>query len=136
MIPLCQAEGLGVIPWSPLARGLLARASTSTGTTTRSGNDTFTSQLYGGAGDGEILAAVARVAAARGVTAAEVALAWLLGNPAVTGPIIGATRIEHLDSAVRAVDLVLSEEERCQLEAPYRPCEVRGIAFSPSPAPR
>jgi aryl-alcohol dehydrogenase-like predicted oxidoreductase len=122
MLPMCAAEGVGVIPWSPLARGLLAGAKN----TERSKNDSFTQMLYGQPGDDEVIAALGRVAEARGVPPAEVALAWLLRRPAVTAPIVGATKLSHLDSAIRAVDLKLTDEECKALEAPYRPHGVRG----------
>ncbi len=128
MLPLCRAEGLGVIPWSPLARGLLARAQTlEEGTSTaRAGADDYTRRLYDHPSDADVLGAVRRVADARGVSPAEVALAWLLSRSAVTAPIIGATRLDHLDAAVRALDLTLSDEEIEALETPYRPHAVRG----------
>ncbi len=129
MIPLCLAEGIGVIPWSPLARGLLAGTRTSIDdrtATTRAASDEFAHMLYTEAGDYEIIEAVRAVAAGRGVTPAEVALAWLLSRPAVTAPIVGATKLEHLDAAVRAVELTLLPEEIARLEAPYRPHPVRG----------
>lgn len=129
MIPLCQAEGVGVIPWSPLARGHLAGARKSLedrSSTTRAETDSYGHDLYGGPGDAEIIDAVNAVAGDRGVSAAEVSLAWLLSRPAVTAPIVGATRLEHLDAAVRAVDLELDDEEIQRLEAPYRPHEIRG----------
>ncbi len=132
MIPLCQSEGLGVIPWSPLARGLLARAADERRETTRGTSDGFTRELYDGPGDHAILNAVRRVSEARGVSPAEVALAWLLGHPTVTAPIVGATRLEHLDAAVRAVDLELTAEERSALEADYEPRPVKGIRFTPA----
>jgi aryl-alcohol dehydrogenase-like predicted oxidoreductase len=124
MLPLCAAEGVGVIPWSPLARGLLAGARTEV--TERSKNDTFTQALYGQPGDDEVIAALGKVAAARGAAPAEVALAWLLRRPEVTAPIVGATKLHHLDAAIRAVDLALTDEEARALESPYRPHGVRG----------
>ncbi len=134
MIPLCSAAGLGVIPWSPLARGLLARAQPAPARdTVRAGSDAFTGQLYDDSNDAVVLDALRGVSQARGVTPAEVALAWLLGNPAVTAPIVGATRLDHLDTAVRAVEIDLSAAEREALEAPYRPRSVRGIEFRPGP---
>src|SRR5581483_12275607 len=99
MMPLCRAEGLGVIPWSPLARGLLASRSG----TAREKDDNYTPLLYGQPGEDAIVAAVRRVAEGRGVTPAEVALAWLLSREGVTAPIVGATKLEHLDAAVRAL---------------------------------
>ncbi|MEJ2215465.1 MAG: aldo/keto reductase [Gemmatimonadota bacterium] len=129
MIPLCEAEGIAVIPWSPLARGHLAGARKSLNdqsSTTRAKTDSYGHDLYGGPGDADIVDAVNTVAKERGVGAAEVSLAWLLSRPAVTAPIIGATKLEHLDAAVRAVDLELEEEEIQRLEAPYQPHEIRG----------
>jgi aryl-alcohol dehydrogenase-like predicted oxidoreductase len=122
MMPLCRAEGVGVIPWSPLARGLLAARSG----TAREQSDTYTPMLYGQPGEAEIIDAVRRVAEARGVSPAEVALAWLLSKEGVTAPIVGATKLPHLEAAVRAVSLKLTDDERKTLEAPYKPREVRG----------
>ena len=130
MLPLCQAEGVAVIPWSPLARGLLAgtrRSPDDAASTRRAESDDFARKLYDQAGDQEVIDAVRLVAQARGVSPARVALAWLLSRPAVVAPIIGATKLEHLDEAVAALDLELSEEEVRQLEAPYRPHPVRGF---------
>ncbi|MGD8360585.1 MAG: aldo/keto reductase [Gemmatimonadota bacterium] len=129
MNPLCRAEGLGIIPWSPLARGHLARghdAFLDRSATTRAETDTYGQKLYEGQGDAEIIAAVSAVAEERGVTPAEVSLAWLLSRPGVTAPIIGATKLEHLDVAERAVALELTEEEVQRLEAPYRPHLIAG----------
>jgi aryl-alcohol dehydrogenase-like predicted oxidoreductase len=132
MIPLCIEEGIGVIPWSPLARGNLARprpadSRVETGGTTRAESDDFAVRLYDQPSDWEVVDAVERVAKARGTGMAEVALAWLLGRPAVVAPIVGATKPHHLESAVRALDVQLSPEEREQLEAPYRAHPVRGF---------
>ncbi|NMO19495.1 aldo/keto reductase [Pyxidicoccus fallax] len=130
MLPLCESEGIGVIPWSPLARGLLAGTRKSLKdreSTTRAQSDTFSNQLYDQPGDWEVAQANRDVAAARNVPPAQVALAWLLSKPAVTAPIIGATKLEHLEDAVRAVDLKLTADEIKALEAPYKPHEVRGI---------
>jgi aryl-alcohol dehydrogenase-like predicted oxidoreductase len=123
MIPLCLAEGLGVVPWSPLARGVLARPRSATEhrDSTRSANDPFAQRLYGEAPDWGIVDAVERVAKARGVTMAEVATAWLLSKPGVTAPIIGATKLLHLEAAIRAVDIELDPSEIASLEAPYTP---------------
>ncbi len=124
MLPLCAEEGVGVLPWSPLARGLLAgsRASVDDRTATRRAeSDEYARKLYGHPSDGAVVEAVRGVAAARGAAPAEVALAWLLSRPAVAAPIVGATKIEHLEAAVRAVDLTLGEEELRALEAPYQP---------------
>jgi aryl-alcohol dehydrogenase-like predicted oxidoreductase len=129
MIPLCRAEGVAVIPWSPLARGLLAGGRSSVDdrtSTTRAATDEYGRTLYGDPSDWAVVEAVRAVAAERGVTPAEVALAWLLSKPGVTAPIVGATRLAHLDAAIRAVDLALSDEEVARLEAPYRPHAVVG----------
>ena len=130
MVPLCREEGVAVIPWSPLARGLLAgtRASaTDAVTTPRSASDDYTPKLYDTPSDADVIAAVRTVASARGATPAEIALAWLLSRPGVTAPIVGATKLEHLEAALKAVDTVLSDEEVAALEAPYRPHGVRGF---------
>ncbi|HVO51526.1 MAG TPA: aldo/keto reductase [Thermoanaerobaculia bacterium] len=130
MLPLCREEGVAVIPWSPLARGLLAgvRASASAAATTaRGASDDYTPKLYDTPSDADVIASVRKVAAARGATPAEVALAWLLSRPGVTAPIVGATKLEHLEAALKAVDTVLSDEEVAALEAPYRPHGVRGF---------
>jgi aryl-alcohol dehydrogenase-like predicted oxidoreductase len=133
MMPLCRHAGLGVIPWSPLARGLLTRpkpadAAVRTDATARSRSDDYSPKLYDTEGDWDVVDAVERVAAARGVSMAEVALAWLLGRPGVAAPIVGATKIEHLDAAIRALDVTLGDEEVVALEAPYRPHGVRGFS--------
>lgn len=124
MIPLCMDQGLGVMPWSPLARGLLAR--TGQATPRLSGDAVMAGQLYDHEGDAAVVQANRRVAKTRGVSPAETALAWLLSRPGVTAPIVGATRMEHLETAVRALDLELSVDEACALEEPYRPHGVRG----------
>jgi len=127
MIPLCMAEGLGVIPWSPLARGLLARsrAQSESRQTTRSNNDPFAQKLYADNVDWPIVGAVERIARERGVCMSEVALAWLLARPGITAPIVGATKLEQLEAALRAVDLQLTPEEMAALDAPYTPKPVR-----------
>lgn len=127
MIPLCVEEGVGLIPWSPLARGRLARttASPTTGTT-RADSDTYAVDLYDSPSDLKVIEAVRKVATELGVSPSEVALAWLLQKPVVTAPIVGATKIEHLESAVRALDVVLSEEHIRAVEQPYQPHAVRG----------
>ena len=130
MIPLCAAKGIGCLPWSPLARGMLAGARTSiadTTSTARAESDNFARTLYGGVADDAIVGAVRKVASARGVEPAEVALAWLLSKPVVTAPIIGATKTTHLEAAIRAVDLLLTSEEIAELEAPYQPLGVKGF---------
>jgi 1-deoxyxylulose-5-phosphate synthase len=130
MIPLCVKEGIGIIPWSPLARGLLAggrKNLSDASSTTRAGADAKLAQeLYDDPSDWQVVEAVRGVAAARRVSPAEVALAWLLAKPGVVAPIVGATKLEHLDAAVRSLELTLSEEEMKSLEKPYRPHAVRG----------
>jgi len=127
MLPLCEDRGVGVIPWSPLARGRLARAWDAT--TDRSRTDRFGSTLYGRQEDADraVVDAVGEVAAARGVPRAQVALAWLLSRPQVTAPIVGATKQQHLDDAVAALDLHLEESEVARLEEPYVPHERAGF---------
>jgi aryl-alcohol dehydrogenase (NADP+) len=124
MLPLCADEGIGVIPWSPLARGRLTRDWDET--TTRSESDEFGRTLYV-EGDKQIVDAVGEVAEERGVSRAQVALAWVLANPVVDAPIVGATKAHHLDDAVAAVDLELTEDELERLTAPYTPHEVVGF---------
>ena len=127
MIPLCVAEGVGVIPWSPLARGRLARTSPSSATgTVRADTDNYAVELYDQKSDEAVVAAARKVAAELGVSSAEVSLAWLLSRPGVAAPIIGASKIAHLESAVRALDVKLSAENIASLEAPYEPHPVRG----------
>jgi aryl-alcohol dehydrogenase-like predicted oxidoreductase len=127
MIPLCINEGVGLIPWSPLARGRLARTTPSPSEgTTRASNDQFADTLYDSPGDDEVIAVVRRIAAEIGTKPAEVALAWLLSRPGVVAPIIGATKIDHLETAVKSLDLKLSDEQIEAVEAPYRPHAVKG----------
>jgi 1-deoxyxylulose-5-phosphate synthase len=128
MIPLCIDQGVGVIPWSPLARGVLAgnRSRSGERKTTRSGTDDFTDYLYSQPTDFDVVERVAEVAGERSVPAAQVALAWLLQRPGVTAPIIGATKPEHLEDALAAETLQLSGEELARLEEPYVPHPVLG----------
>ena len=128
MIPLCVDQGVGVIPWSPLARGVLAGNRTRSGErhTTRAGSDQFTDYLYDQPTDFDVVERVAELAAERGVPPAQVALAWLLHKPAVSAPIIGATKPEHLQDALAAEQLTLSDEEIARLEEPYVPHPVLG----------
>jgi aryl-alcohol dehydrogenase-like predicted oxidoreductase len=121
MIPLCLDQGVGCIPWSPLARGVLAGNRTREGGrhTTRSSTDPFTDYLYDQPTDFDVVDAVVEVAAARDVAPAQVALAWLLAKPGVTAPIVGATKKRHLKDALAAEELTLSEEEIALLEKPY-----------------
>ena len=130
MIPLCEKEHIAVIPWSPLARGLLAGTRQSPDdrqATKRAESDDFARKLYDHPGDAEVIEAVKAVATEREVAPAQVALAWLLSKPAVTAPIIGATKMEHLDAAIDAVELKLDDQEIARLEAPYKPHAVRGF---------
>jgi aryl-alcohol dehydrogenase-like predicted oxidoreductase len=127
MIPQCLDQGVGVLPWSPLARGLLARASAEESPTTRSRTDPFRDSLYHPELDRPVIDRTAEVAAERGVPPAQVALAWLLHKPGVTAPIVGATRLEHVDDALTAADLSLSRDELERLEEPYAPHHVSGI---------
>jgi aryl-alcohol dehydrogenase-like predicted oxidoreductase len=128
MIPQCLDQGVGVIPWSPLARGVLAGNRTRSGErrTTRAGSDPFSDSLYALPGDFDVVDRADEVAAARGVPTAQVALAWLLQRPGVTAPIIGATRLGHLTDALAAEELELSAEEVRRLEEPYVPHPVLG----------
>ena len=130
MIPLCQAEGIGLIPWSPLARGFLAgnRRADDKGETTRAKSDDFAHKMYYKNGDFAVAERVGEVAAARGVPPARVALAWVLSKPGITSPIIGATKPHHLGDAVEALFLTLSPEEIGRLEEPYQPHPVLGIS--------
>jgi len=128
MLPLCRAEGIAVMPWSPMARGRLTRDWDQG--SARAETDAFGRSLYAKTGDADrkVVEAVAAVAAARGVPRAQVALAWVLQQPGVDSPIVGATKLEHLDDAVAALSLRLSPEECAALEAPYVPHAVVGHA--------
>jgi 1-deoxyxylulose-5-phosphate synthase len=128
MIPQCIDQGVGVIPWSPLARGLLAGNRTRSGDrhTVRAGSDPFGDSLYTLAADFDVVDRCAEVAAERGVPSAQVALAWLLQRPGVTAPIVGATKPGHLEDALAAEDLVLTEDEVRRLEELYVPHPVLG----------
>src|SRR6185437_6260780 len=128
MIPLCLDQGVGCIPWSPPARGVLAGNRSREGGrhTTRSSTDPFTDYLYSQATDFDVVDAVGQVAALRGVPPAQVALAWLLAKPGVTAPIVGSTRKRHLKDALAAEELTLTDDEIAQLEKPYVPHPVLG----------
>ena len=121
MLPLCRNEGIGVIPWSPLARGFLAggRAEPKQGNTERARTDEFSPRLYFREADFKVVDAVSDIAKRRGLTNMQVALAWVLKNPAITAPIIGASKLGHLEEAVSAVDIKLTDDEVKALEAPY-----------------
>jgi 1-deoxyxylulose-5-phosphate synthase len=130
MIPLCQDMGVGLIPWSPLARGLLTgtrrRADLQTATT-RARTDEFAHKLYDDA-DFDVVDVLQELSTERGLPPAQIALAWLLSKPAVTAPIVGATKDGHIDDAVAAVGIKLTESEILRLEAPYQPHSIRGHA--------
>ncbi|MCW2745506.1 MAG: aldo/keto reductase family protein [Mycobacterium sp.] len=126
MLPLCAAEGIAVIPWSPLARGRLARPWDTA--TERSNSDAFGSSLYTHDSDRTIVERVGEIAEARGVPRAQIALAWLASKPAVTAPIVGATKPHHLEDAVDALSITLTADELRRLEEPYVPHPVVGFA--------
>jgi len=128
MIPLCRKEGIGILPWSPLARGFLTRIfpAEGYGETVRASTDDFSHKWYYRPSDRAVVHRLSDVAGKRGLTMAQVALAWLLHQPGVTAPIIGATRMEHLEDAVKALEIGLDEEERKALAEPYEPHPVLG----------
>jgi aryl-alcohol dehydrogenase-like predicted oxidoreductase len=128
MIPQCIDQGVGVIPWSPLARGLLAGNRTRSGEklTTRANTDAFADHLYKPEQDFAVIDRVGEVAAERGVPSAQIALAWLLHKPGVTAPIVGATKLGHLEDAIAAEELSLSEAEIARLEELYVPHAIAG----------
>ena len=128
MLPLCETEKIGCIPWSPLARGLLGGNRTALddkSSTLRAGSDELSQYLYVGDSDWEVVEALRTVAKARETPMAQVALAWLLSKPAVVAPIVGVTKLSHLEDALGALEVQLSPEEIAALEAPYRPHEIR-----------
>ena len=134
MMPLCVEEGLGVIPWSPLARGLLTgkRARGSHEASVRDEHDaSMADELYDHESDWDVVDATLRVAGRRGVEPVQVALAWLLSQPAVVAPVVGFTKVEQMDAVAGAVDVALTEGECAELEAPYRPHAVRGWLDGP-----
>jgi aryl-alcohol dehydrogenase (NADP+) len=129
MIPLCREEKIGIIPWSPLARGFLAgnRPRQTPGETTRAKSDQFAHRLYYQDSDFAIVDRVTQLAHQRGVSNAQIALAWMLHQPGITAPIIGATKPHHLDEAIRALQVKLSPQEILALEEPYQPHPILGI---------
>jgi aryl-alcohol dehydrogenase-like predicted oxidoreductase len=128
MIPLCADQGVAVLPYSPLARGVLTgnRGRQGERRTTRAGDDPLSDERYNSPGDFDVVDRLAEVAAQRDVPSAQVALAWLLSRPDVTAPIVGATRLGHIADALAAVQLTLTEEEVRRLEEPYLPHPVLG----------
>jgi 1-deoxyxylulose-5-phosphate synthase len=128
MLPLCKAEGIGVIPWSPLARGRLTRDWDEK--TARTETDEFGKTLYArtAEADRQVVEAVAQVAASHGLPRAQIALAWVLGKSPITAPIVGATKIQHLEDAVAALSVKLTAEEVSALETPYVPHAVAGFS--------
>jgi aryl-alcohol dehydrogenase-like predicted oxidoreductase len=128
MLPLCRDQGIGVIPWSPLARGFLAgnRNKADRGDTTRAKTDSFAHQMYYADSDFTIAERTANLAERRGLKPAQIALAWLLSRPGVTAPIVGASKLAHLDDLVAAAAMRLDEDETAFLEAPYEPHRVLG----------
>ena len=134
MIPLCIDRGLAVIPWSPLARGFLTGSrKPDGGDTSRAQNDTFARDMYFREDDFAVAEAVAEVAKQRGVTAAQVACAWVLQAPGITSPIIGSTKPQQLKELIAAADLKLTPEEVAALEKPYKPHTIFG---HPQPTPK
>ncbi|MCU1295520.1 MAG: aldo/keto reductase [Bryobacterales bacterium] len=127
MMPLCQDQGIGLIPWSPLARGFLAgNRAKGGGETTRSRSDDYATQLYYSDDDFAIVDQVTEVANSRGVPNMQIALAWVLAKPGITAPIIGASKPHHLDDAIGALSIKLTDEEIKKLEAPYKPHRILG----------
>jgi aryl-alcohol dehydrogenase (NADP+) len=128
MNPLCRAEGVGLIPWSPLARGFLAgnRRPEDKGETVRAKTDEYSHSLYYQPGDFQVVERVTEIAKKRQVTNAQVALAWILQQPGVTAPIIGATKPHHIDDAMKALEIKLDREELKALTDPYQPHPILG----------
>jgi len=128
MNPLCRAEGIGILPWSPLARGFLAgnRPQKGQGDTARAKSDEMAHQMYYQETDFAVVERVEELAARQGAKPAQIALAWMLAQPGITAPIIGATKMRYLEEAVAALEIELSAEDRAYLEEPYRPHPVLG----------
>lgn len=126
MIPLCQDQGVGLIPWSPLARGMFSLYDPGRKETTRSRSDPFTQKLYSLERDDAVIRRAVEVALRYGISGSQVALVWLLRQPRITAPIIGASKLSHLDQAIQAVDLSLTSEEVTYLEEAYTPHPVLG----------
>jgi 1-deoxyxylulose-5-phosphate synthase len=132
MIPLCRDQGVGLLPWSPLARGFLAgnrsRQDKSKGATSRARTDDVAQTFYYGDTDFEVLDALNAMAAEKGVSNAQIAYAWLLGKLGITAPIVGASKVWQLEEAVKSLEVTLTDDERQRLEAPYQPRAVVGHA--------
>jgi aryl-alcohol dehydrogenase (NADP+) len=128
MIPLCREEGIGIVPWSPLARGFLAgnRNVRDFGETVRAKTDVIAQKLYYNESDFTVVDRLTEIAKRRGVSNAQIAIAWMLAQPGITAPIIGASRMHHLDDAIRACELTLSEDEIRALNEPYQPHPILG----------
>jgi aryl-alcohol dehydrogenase (NADP+) len=128
MIPLCMEEGVGIIPWSPLARGFLAgnRRPQDFGETIRAKTDEYAHRLYYQPSDFSVVERLTQVAQRRGVSNAQIALAWMLAKPGITAPIIGASKMPHLEDAVAAMKIKLEKDEMRQLEECYQPHPVLG----------
>jgi aryl-alcohol dehydrogenase (NADP+) len=132
MIPLCEAEGIGCIPWSPLARGFLSgsrKRGDGKSETTRARTDDFAHGMYYTEADYDVVDRVVEIAAGRGVKPAQVALAWLLAKPAVSAPIVGASKMYQLEDAIAAVGLTLNDDEIKRLEEPYKPHAILGHSY-------
>jgi aryl-alcohol dehydrogenase (NADP+) len=128
MIPLCREEGVGVLPWSPLARGFLAgnRRPEDFGETIRAKTDEYAQKLYYQPSDFAVVNRLSEIATKRGVSNAQIALAWILAQPGVTSPIIGASKMKHLDEAVAALSIKLEKSELKALAEPYQPHPILG----------
>jgi aryl-alcohol dehydrogenase-like predicted oxidoreductase len=129
MIPLCQDQGVGLIPWSPLARGFLAgnrSKQAGGGETSRAKTDDYAKQMYYQEDDFAVSDRLGEVAAAKGLSNMQVALGWILSKPAITAPIVGASKLKHLEEALSALDVKLSEDEIKKLEEPYKPHNILG----------
>lgn len=131
MLGLCKDQGVSVVPWSPLARGMLARPWAASVSTPRKETDPFSKKYYGKTteSDCHVVEAVTEIAAQRGVPQSQIALAWLLKNPVVAAPIIGATRLHHIDNAIEALEIKLSDAEIRALEEPYLPHAIAGFDY-------
>ena len=128
MNPLCREVGVGLLPWSPLARGFLAgnRRKEDFGDTIRSKTDDYAKQLYYQDSDFAVVGRVTEIACKRGISNAQLALAWVLHQPGVTAPIVGASKMAHLEEAIAALDVKLDAAELSSLAEPYQPHTIRG----------